>query len=112
MRIGELVYLKSVGYPFNRTDDGHESWEGVSAVVTDTHAGATKDYIEVEPLFPVRCGSGHPPMRSCLFHPHQVKREDRPWLRKHLRDIMKLKNALRKAALVAEEIDEVTQTVR
>lgn len=111
MKVGELVYTKNVGFPFDRTDDGHESWEGVSCIVTALNVGASKDMVEVQPLFAVKCGHGHTPMTSCLFHPNQVKREDRPWLKKHLRDIMKLKNVLRKAALEAQEIDEAFGTL-
>lgn len=107
MKVGELVYLKDVGFPYDQEGNGHESWEGVSCVVTAVNASAMKNMIEVEPFFPVKCGHGHTPMTSCLFHTNQVKREDRPWLRKHLRDIMKLKKALRKAALVAEQIEEL-----
>lgn len=106
MKVGDLVYTKNVGYPFDRTDDGHESWEGVSCVVTAMNAGWSKDMIEVTALFPIKCGHGHTPMTSCLFHAHQVKPEDRPWLKKRLKDIMRLKNVLRKAALEAEEINE------
>lgn len=108
MKVGDIVYLKNVGYPYDRTDSGHESWEGVSCTVTNTKAGSGGAYIEVAPFFPMRSGHGHPPMKSCLFYPSQVQKEDRPWLKKHLEDILALKKSLRRAALMAElmELEE------
>lgn len=94
LKVGDLIYLKNVGFPFNRTDNGCESWEGASCVVISSKAGHGGGYIQVEPLIPVRCEDGHGVMSSCLFHPEQCIPEDRPWLRKHFKGILKLRNQL------------------
>jgi hypothetical protein len=52
LNVGDLVYTKDVGYPFNRTDNGNESWEGVSCIVIATNTGWNNSYVEVEALFP------------------------------------------------------------
>ena len=93
-RIGELVYLRNVGYPFDRTDDGHESWEGASCTVTRLNTGAGNAYIEVRPLIPIRIRSNGEVMTHCLFRPDQIVRESRPWLRKHLRALIRVRDQL------------------
>lgn len=103
LRIGQLVYTKNVGFPYNRTDDGGESWEGVCCRVTKLKAGWHKDMVEVEAVIPVKTSHGRT-MTSCLFWTENVKPEDRPWLRRHLKDILNLKKKLREVALLAGEI--------
>lgn len=103
LKIGELVFLKNVGYPFNRTDDGRESWEGASGVVTGLNVGPMK-MVEVTPLSPIKADFGHR-MINCVFHPESVCRENRPWLRKHLKDILKLKKELIRVASIAVDMD-------
>lgn len=89
LKVGDLVYLKDVGFPYDRTDDGHESWEGASCIVLALNAGYYKDMIRVEPLLPIG------DMKECLFYPHSVKKEKRTWLKKHLKDIFRIKAKLR-----------------
>jgi hypothetical protein len=105
-RIGELVYLKDVGYPFDRTDDGGESWEGASCVVTELNSGFTHDMITVELLFPIKCGPGRGIMTGCLFYPSQVVKENRPWLKKHLEQIFESK---KKLLMVAREVNALLE---
>ena len=93
VKVGELVYLKNVGFPFDRTDDGGESWEGASCIVTELNSGFCKDMVTVKPLVPIKLGNGET-MKSCLFHPESVVKENRPWLKKHLKDIFTMKKAL------------------
>ena len=102
LKVGQLVYTKNVGFPFNRIDDGGETWEGVCCRVTALNAGYSRDMVEVKPLIPVKVKHGT--MNSCLFHTEQVIPEDRPWLKKHLKDIFKLKTKLREVALIADEM--------
>ena len=89
-KVGDLVYLKNVGFPFNRTDDGHESWEGASCVVTEPVVNT--QYVRVKPIFPIKCGNYS--MDECVFHPENVIKENRPWLKKNLSKIVKSKNEL------------------
>ena len=103
LRIGQCVYTKNVGFPFNRTDDGGESWEGACCRVIGLNAGACKNMVDVEPIIPIKTSTGL--MSRCLFWPEQVVPEDRPWLVKHLKDILKLKKVLKQAALVAGDIE-------
>ena len=95
LKVGDLVYLKDVGFPFNKTDDG-ESWEGASCRVTNIQAGVDGRYIEVEPIIPIKTDRGI--MTTCLFDSTQVRLEDRPWLRKRLRDILALREKLLEVA--------------
>lgn len=92
LKKGDLIYLKNVGFPFTRTDGGYESWEGASCTVLSPKAGYGGSYILVRPILPVN--SGLEPIAECLFHPEQCARENRPWLKKHLKDIVKLRTQL------------------
>lgn len=88
-KVGEIVYLKGVGFPHNRTDDGHETWEGASGVVAPNPAmkGATgRSMVYVRAFRPIKVAHDST-MDATFFHPEQVRREDRPWLRKHLRSV-------------------------
>lgn len=93
LKKGDLIYLKNVGFPFDQNGDKQESWEGASCVVLATNAGHGGSYIQVKPLIPVKAGSIGP-MTDGLFYPEQCIREDRPWLKKHLKDIVKLREQL------------------
>ncbi len=89
-KVGEIVYLKGVGFPENRTDDGGETWEGVSGVVAPNPAqkGACGcSMIYVRAFCPLRTGRGKETMDATFFFPEQVRREDRPWLKRHLKTI-------------------------
>jgi len=99
LKVGDLVYTKDVGYPFNRTDNGNESWEGVSCIVIATNVGRNGEYISVEALFPIR----H--MKTCVFFPEQVIKEDRIWLKNNLKKIMSFKKKL------VETIDFCNETL-
>ena len=85
-KVGDLVYTRNVGYPFNRTDDGGESWEGASCIVSKLNTGWNGTYIEVTPIFPIKTTSGT--MDSCIFQPEQLVKETRPWLKKNLKRIL------------------------
>lgn len=93
LKAGDLIYLKDVGYPYNRTDDSGETWEGASGIILNVHAGYNRDMIEVETLLPVKTSQGDV-MKTCLFHDKVVKKENRPWLKKHLSQILKFKQRL------------------
>lgn len=92
LKKGDLIYLKNVGFPFNRTDGGYESWEGASCTVLSAKAGHGGSYILVRPILPIN--GGFDPIPEGLFHPEQCVRENRPWLKKHLKDIVKLREQL------------------
>ena len=78
MKVGDLVFLKNVGFPFHRADDKKETWEGASCIVLGLNEGARRDMVKVAPLLPI---SG---MKDCLFFPEQVKLENRPLTRDRL----------------------------
>ena len=103
LKIGELVFLKNVGFPYNKVTRGQDTWEGVSGIITALNVGHNKQYVEVTPLLPMK--TEHGPMSSLVFWPDQVVRENRPWLKKHLKDILKLKRKLKQLALFASDID-------
>jgi hypothetical protein len=105
LKAGDLVYLKDVGYPYNRTDDGGETWEGASGIVLDTKAGYNKDMIDVEILLPVESRRGEF-MKTCLFYTNVVKKENRPWLKKNLRKICDYRKKLIRLA------DEIQETIK
>lgn len=98
-KLDDLVYTKNVGYPYNKIDDGGESWEGASCIVTKLEVN--KDYIEVKSLFPIKTRNGF--MDSCVFFPEQLIKENRPWLKKHLKDIIRLREKLVK---ISEDVLE------
>jgi hypothetical protein len=104
LKVGELVFLKNVGYPYNRTDDGGESWEGASCIVTELNSGYDKDMVTVEPLIPIKIRPRET-MTSCLFHSESVVKENRPWLKKNLTTLFKYKKELLKLAEI------ITQTI-
>lgn len=96
-KAGEVVYLKNVGFPHNKTDNGHESWEGVSGTVVENPAlskqapGATMVYVRA--FHPLKIGRGDF-MIGTFFFPEQVKRENRPWLKKHLKAVFQSQKEL------------------
>ncbi len=99
LKIGEIVYLKGVGFPENNTADGGESWEGVSGVVAENPAqkGAPGErMIYVRAFRPVLTRRGGERMEATFFFPEQVHREYRPWLRKHLKTVFSAQSKLRK----------------
>lgn len=103
LKIGDLVYLKDVGYPYTRTDDGGESFEGASGTVISLNAGYSKDMVDVQFLFPIKTTGGDGSMSSCLFFPSSVIKENRPWLKKHLKKVFTLREELLK---LSEKIKE------
>lgn len=91
MKVGDIVYLKDVGFPFDGRGIGpgaKESWEGASCVVTNLRAGALRDMVEVRPVFPI---GG---METCLFFHKTVKIETRTWLKKNVRRILSARKRL------------------
>lgn len=104
LKVGDIVYLKNVGFPYNRTDNGMDSWEGASCVVEATNTGVKNAYISVRPILPLRADHGHK-MSMALFSPEHVIREDRPWLKKHLKEVLALKRKLIEVARFAATVD-------
>lgn len=88
LKVGDLVYLKDVGFPYNQTDRCGETWEGASCIVIGLNSGFNQDMIDVEPIFPIG------DMNSCLFWAESIKKEDRPWLKNNLKIILKYKKKL------------------
>jgi hypothetical protein len=105
LKVGDLVYLKNVGFPYNRSDDGHESFEGASCVILSVNAGARKDMIDVRFLFPMRVDHGKM-MNDCLFFPECVIKENRPWLKKHVRRIINFKKQIVKMKYICTSMAE------
>ena len=101
---GQLVYLKNVGFPYDRTDEGHESFEGASAVVTGINVGASKRMIEVKFVIPMKTPTGK--MITCLFHPESVKPENRPWLKKNLVKVLAFQKEVEKMAAFCNKMVE------
>lgn len=97
-KVGELVYLKHVGSPY-------DDWEGASCVVVNNITTTGIKYVEVEPIFRVNG------MKSALFHPTQIRREDRPWLRKTIKKIIMhrdvVNSAAKKLQVMAFEFQEI-----
>ena len=104
VRYGQLVYLKNVGFPYNRTDDGHESFEGASAIIVGVNVGANKKMIDVEFLYPMK--TTHGTMDTCLFYPEQLREENRPWLKKNLKQILAFRQEVRRMGAFCERMME------
>lgn len=99
LKVGTLVYLRNVGFPFDRTDDGHESWEGASCEVVKGSAqpgsvAHAMKMICVRPLLPIKAGYDRAGPEDAHFDPEQVVRETRPWLRKHLKALLRVRKSL------------------
>ena len=103
LKVGDLVYTKNVGYPFNRTDDGGDSWEGASCIVIELNTGANKRMVNVEALIPIKIRP-RDFMETCLFYPEQLVKEDRPWLAKHLNAILSFKTKVNDMADFCERL--------
>lgn len=101
MKPGDIVYLKDVGFPFDGTGFGsgaNESWEGASCRVSRLNAGAHRDMVEVESLFPI--GGMH----FALFFPNQVKLETRVWLKKNVGRIILARKTLDTAIQTLQDL--------
>jgi hypothetical protein len=88
-RKGELVYV-TPGAPYH-------GWDGMSATVLEINAGDRGRYIRIKTIVPMPNGIGGM-MSEALFHPGEVRRENRPWLRKYLKNIVKLREKLKEVA--------------
>lgn len=107
LKVGDLVYLKDVGFPFNgEGTDGYDSMEGASATVIAINSGYSKDLVNVEFIFPFKSKSRTETMDTCHFHPTSVCKENRPWLKKNLTKIVAAKSELIKTQ---EKIVEILQ---
>ena len=100
LKVGDYVYLKDVGFPYDRIDNGHESWEGASCQVIALNAGYNGNYIRVRALYPILCGNGKS-MQDCVFLPQCCIPEDRPWL---LANLTRINNAQNRLLEMADEI--------
>lgn len=94
-REGEIVWIDDPGVPY-------QDWNGASCIVENPKAGDRGRYVAVRLAIPF------PPSGSftALFHSDDVKRETRPWLKKHLRKFITLRDGLLKTA---ERINEEYQ---
>lgn len=105
-KVGDLVVLHNPGYPYTRSDDGGDDWTGASAVVSAINAGASRDMIEVELLLPIRVGPGKQTMNGSLFFPTSMRLEDRPWLKRHIKQLFKCrKELIQLARTISEELE-------
>jgi hypothetical protein len=111
LRVGTIAYLKNVGYPYDRTDDGSDSWEGASCVVTQLNAGACGKMVEVRLFMPIRTTHGRF-MDGSLFDGSIVIPEDRPWLKKHLKNLLDFDKQLEAVRQIMFEIKECRPGLR
>ena len=89
LKIGDLVYLRNVGFPFDgRGTGGWESIEGMSCVVVKLKSGSNKEYIELQPLLPVTSTIQSLDPANVLFPASNVVLEDRPWLKNHIKNLL------------------------
>lgn len=81
LKEGDLVWLNDPGMPY-------EDWNGASCVVVAVDTGVKNQYVEVRPVVPdANCP-------SALLHPETVILETRPWLKKNLKQFLKLRTRL------------------
>jgi hypothetical protein len=85
---GQLVYLDDPGSPY-------DDWNGASCTVVNPGAGSDGRYVEVRLVIPRK---GNNQVSSALFHPETVKPENRPWLRKNLREFVAMRDDLLQSA--------------
>lgn len=99
LKVGDLVYLKNVGFPYHQPGTVNErySWEGASCTVTRLKAGYDGRYVEVAPLYPMLVENGHI-METCIFHPEQCIPEDRPWLKNNAKRLAAMRELMIKTA--------------
>lgn len=99
LKVGDLVYLKNVGFPYHKPGKAEErySWEGASCLVTRLNAGYDGRYVEVAPLYPMVVPNGHI-METSVFHPEQCVHEDRPWLKHNAKRLAAMRELMIKTA--------------
>ena len=95
LKVGDLVYV-TPGFPFN-------DWNGLSATILELNAGYGGKYVRVQPIIPMPSVNGK--MNWALFHSEDIHRENRLWLKKHLKDILKLRSKLKEIAEFAGTLD-------
>jgi len=81
---GDLVYLKNVGFPFDKPEEPRENFEGASCTVL----GYINGYVNVKPL--ILTGS----KEDWLFDESNIEKENRPWLKHHLKALLKARKQL------------------
>lgn len=85
LKEGDLVWIDNPGTPY-------KDWNGASCVVENPNAGRNGEYVSVRLVIPnAECS-------TALFHPGDVKRETRIWLRRHLRKFLTMRADLLKSA--------------
>lgn len=85
-RKGELCYLSpTLGAPF-------KDMAGASCVITALNAGAGGRYTEVRVIGETKKDT------TWIFHPGEVHRENRPWMRRHVRAIVNAQKELERIA--------------
>ena len=89
---GDLVYLKNVGFPFHKPEEPENSLEGASCTVI----GYVNGYVSVKPL--ILTGN----IIDYLFDESNIVKEDRPWLKRHLDSIIKIRGQLVEFANLVE----------
>lgn len=97
MKNGELCFLDiHLGSPFC-------AFAGAPCVLVRRNAGAAGAYTEVRLIGEKEKGN-----KTWLFHPAQVHRENRPWMRRHVRAIV---NAQKELALIADKMNRWATTI-
>lgn len=86
MKAGDLVVICDPGSPYN-------NWNGASCVVVNPRAGHLNRYVTVRPVLELGGVEG-----THLFHPDDIKLETRPWLKKHLKQLFKMRMDLLRTA--------------
>jgi hypothetical protein len=70
----------------------YDEWNGASCVVENSRAGQGGRYVQVRLVIP------RADISAALFHPETVKPENRPWLKKNLREFLSMRKDLLEAA--------------
>lgn len=96
MKKGELCYLSPrLGAPFKHM-------AGAPCVIVAFNAGAGGRYTEVRLIGEAKKGT------TWLFYPNEVLRENRPWMRRHIRAIV---NAQKELERIAEKMQKFAETI-
>ncbi len=96
MNIGNLCYLDvKLGHPFKK-------FSGAPCVLTAKGVGQGQRYVQV------RLINGKKTEDTLIMHPGEVHRENRPWMRRHLRAIV---NAQKELERIADKMRRFSETL-
>lgn len=79
LKVGDLCYIDGVGFPYNRTDFSHDTWDGAPVMIDELDAGASSDSVRVRPLYPMRGNGADVPFAILGYG--VVFKVTRPWLK-------------------------------